>query len=185
VLPPCIECERIIIYLLLEDVFHPKIVYTAYTTIVYFKLGPKGPGLVASQNPRARVSFPKRKQVESKKSINPLAVTDEGGWITAKSAKTTTKPKSRNTKQKAKASGKGKSKAKTSKATKKVSNRKSTRSKVPTIVEINSSSSSLSSESEDDDVVLANRRSSANKKKLDKLVITDDTSDDSDYECSD
>ena len=172
--------------MLLEDVFHPKIVYTAYTTIVYFKLGPKGPGLVASQNPRARVSFPKRKQVESKKSINPLAVTDEGGWITAKSAKTTTKPKSRNTKQKAKASGKGKSKAKTSKATKKVSNRKSTRSKVPTIVEINSSSSSSSSsESEDDDVVLANRRSSANKKKLDKLVITDDTSDDSDYEFSD
>ena len=165
--------------------FHPKIVYTAYTTIVYFKLGPKGPGLVASQNPRARVSFPKRKQVESKKSINPLAVTDEGGWITAKSAKTTTKPKSRNTKQKAKASGKGKSKAKTSKATKKVSNRKGAKSKVPTIVEINLSSSSSSSESEDDDVVLANRRSSANKKKLDKLVITDDTSDDSDYECSD
>ena len=178
-LPPCIECERIIIYLLLEDVFHPKIVYTAYTTIVYFKLGPKGPGLVASQNPRARVSFPKR----SKRSINPLAVTDEGGWITAKSAKTTTKPKSRNTKQKAKASGKGKSKAKTSKATKKVSNRKSTRSKVPTIVEINSSSSS-SSESEDD-TLLAKRRSSTNEKKLDKLVITDDTSDDNDYECSD
>jgi len=176
VLPPCIECERIIIYLLLEDVFHPKIVYTAYTTIVYFKLGPKGPGLVASQNPRARVSFPK-----PKRSIDPLTVTDEGGWITAKSAKTTTKPKSRNTKQKAKASGKGKSKAKTSKATKKVSNRKSTRSKVPTIVEINSSSSS-SSESEDDDFVLAK---STNKKKLDKLVITDDTSDDNDYECSD
>ncbi len=171
-LPPCIECERIIIYLLLEDVFHPKIVYTAYSTIVYFILGPKGPGLVASQNPRARVSFPKRTQAESKRSINPLAVTDEGGWITAKSAKTTTK----HTKQKAKASGKGKSKAKTLKATKKVSNRKSTRSKVPTIVEINSSSSS--SESEDDDFVLAKRRPSTNKKKLDKLVITDDTSDD-------
>ena len=172
-LPPCIECERIIIYLLLEDVFHPKIVYTAYSTIVYFILGPKGPGLVASQNPRARVSFPKRTQAESRRSINPLAVTDEGGWITAKSAKTTTK----HTKQKAKASGKGKSMAKTLKATKKVSNRKSTRSKVPTIVEINSSSSS-SSESEDDDFVLAKRRPSTNKKKLDKLVITDDTSDD-------
>ena len=172
--------------MLLEDVFHPKIIYTAYSTIVYIVLGPKGPGLVASQNPRARVSFPKRKQAESKRSlINPLAVTDEGGWITAKSAKTTTKPKSTNTKQKAKASGKGKSKAKKSKVTKKVSNRKGAKSKVPTIVEINLSSSSSSSESEDDDIVLAKRLSSTNKKKLDKLVITDDTSDDSDYECSD
>jgi hypothetical protein len=166
---------------------HPRIIYTAYNTIVYIVLGPKGPGLVASRNPRARISFPniaKRKQADPKRSpINPLAVADEGGWITAKSTKTT-KPKSTNTKQKAKVAGKVKGKAIKSKKTKKVPKRKSTGSKVPTIVEINSSSSSSSSESDDDDVILAKRQTTTKKKKR-ELVITDDTSDDSDYVCSD
>ncbi len=182
----CSECERIVIYLLLEDVFHPKIIYTAYSTIVYIVLGPNGPKLVESKNPRARISFPittKRKQTESKRSpINPLAVSDQGGWITAKSTKPNSrKPKSTKTKTISKAASKGKGKAKSSTTTRKDANRKSSRSKVQTIVEINSSSSS---ESEDEDIVLAKRQSLAKKKKHDK-VISDDTSDDSDYECSD
>ena len=166
--------------------FHPKIIYTAYSTIVYIVLGPNGPKLVESKNPRARISFPiatKRKQAESKRSpINPLAVPDQGGWITSKSTKTNArKPKSTKTKTISKAAGKGKGKAKRSKTTKKDANRKSSRSKVQTIVEINSSSSS---ESEDEDIILAKRQSLATKKKYDK-VITDDTYDDSDYKCSD
>ncbi|KAL3815978.1 hypothetical protein ACHAXA_005187 [Cyclostephanos tholiformis] len=175
----------IVIYLLLEDVFHPKIIYTAYSTIVYIVLGPNGPKLVESKNPRARISFPittKRNQAESKRPpINSFARSDEGGWMTAKSIKTNTrKPTSTKNKTISNGAGKGKGKVKRAKTTKKDVNRKSSRSKVLTIVEINSSSSS---ESEDDDIIIAKRRSLATKRKHDK-VITDDTSDNSDYESS-
>jgi len=182
------DCERVIVYLLLQDVFHPNIVFTAYTSIVYIILGPMGPNMLASTNPRAEIGFPlkpKRKQSASSKNspTNPLAVSCEDGWIStakAKSTKTKTNKATGKTKT-GKAAGKPKGNAKKSK-TSKVSKKKATTSKALTIVEINSSSSS--SESEDDDNVLARRRA-ANRKRTHKQVILEDSSNDSDSDFSD
>eukprot|EP00579_Thalassiosira_antarctica_P009771 CAMPEP_0201909238 /NCGR_PEP_ID=MMETSP0903-20130614/1079_1 /ASSEMBLY_ACC=CAM_ASM_000552 /TAXON_ID=420261 /ORGANISM="Thalassiosira antarctica, Strain CCMP982" /LENGTH=935 /DNA_ID=CAMNT_0048443729 /DNA_START=237 /DNA_END=3044 /DNA_ORIENTATION=- len=165
------ECEKIIVYLLLEDVLHPKIVYTAYSTIVYIIIGPKGPNLLSSSNPRAEMGFPmrpNRKQASSFK--NPLAATDEDGWISTRSQTTkTTKTKTN------KATSKPKGKPKKPKVSKVSKKKATTKSKITTIVEINSSSSS-----EEDDVIVARRRA-LNRKKKQKAVIADDSSDDSDF----
>ncbi len=184
------ECERVVIYLILEDVLHPKVVYTAYNTIVYLVLGPNGQKLLDSTNPRAEISFPirpQRKQTGSSKKLpsNPLAITDGDGWISATSkpkkakagkAKTTsTKAKSARTsrKPKVRASGKG---------SKTASNRKTAGSEMPIIVEINSSSSSETGDDNDDDFILPKRRASSSTKR--KEIADEDSSDDSDCDLS-
>lgn len=173
------ECERIVIYLILEDVLHPKVVYTAYNTIVYLVLGPNGPKLLASTNPRAEISFPIRPQRKQaapsrKSSTNLLAIADEDGWISATSMPTKVKPakaksgKAKTAKTKAtigKTAGKSKVKEGSKKASK----------KTPTIVEIPSSSSS---DSDSDDIVLAKRHASIKKNK--KVIDDVETSDGSD-----
>ena len=154
---------------MLEDVLHPKIVYTAYNTLVYIIIGPKGPNLLSSSNPRAEMGFPlrpNRKQASSFK--NPLAATDEDGWISTRSQ--TTKTTETN-----KAASKPKGRPKKPKVSKVSKKKATTKSKITTVVEINSSSSSG-----DDDVVLA-RRQALNRKKKQKAVIAYDTSDDSDF----
>jgi len=178
------ECERIIVYLLLEDVLHPNIVYTAYSTIVYIILGPKGPNMLNSTNPRAEMGFPprpKRKQGATSKTstTNPLALANEDGWTSTAKPKAikakTTKAAGKTKTTKAITKTKGKPKAKKSK-TSKVSNRKAT-SKAPTIVEINSSSDS------EEDTVLTRRRA-VNKNKTHKRILLEDSSDnnsDSDF----
>lgn len=175
------DCERVIIYLLLEDVLHPKIVFTAYSTIVYLILGPKGPNLLSSPNPRAEIGFPikpKRKQSLSSRNPvarNPVAATDEGGWMSARSQAT----KARAAKAKAsKAAGKSKRKStKPARGGRNGAKRKTAKSKTPMVVEINSSSSS----SEDEDLSLARRRDNLRKKRQ-RTVIADS---DSDFELSD
>lgn len=156
---------------------HPKFTYTPYDTLVYLSLGPNGPPLLASTNPRGRISFPKLtkgKQAESKKSnVSPLALTDDGGWISSKSAKTKA--------TKSKTTGKSKAKAANKSTTaKKVLNR---RSNMTTIVEIDSSSSESESD-DDEDMILAKKlsRESATQK---KIQVTDDNSDDSEFCFSD
>lgn len=178
--PMCTECERIVIYLLLEDVLHPKFTYTPYDTIVYFVLGPNGPPFLASSNPRARISFPKimkGKQTESKKSnVSPLALADDGGWISSKSAET------KATKSKSKTTGKSKAKAtKKSTTAKKVL---TSRSKMPIIVEIDSSSSEPESDDDDEDMILA-KKLSRESAVLKKKQVTDENSDDSEFCFSD
>jgi len=172
--PMCTECERIVIYLLLEDVLHPKFTYTPYDTIVYFVLGPNGPPILASSNPRARISFPKitkGKQTESK-----IALADDGGWISSKSAETKAK------KSKSKTTGKSKAKAtKKSTTAKKVL---TSRSKMPIIVEIDSSSSEPESDDDDEDMILA-KKLSRESAVLKKKQVTDDNSDDSEFCFSD
>ena len=167
------ECERIVIYLLLQDVLHPKFTYTPYDTLVYLVLGPNGPPLLASSNPRARMGFPKvtkgKKTEYNRSPINPLALSDDGGWISTK----TTKPNS---------TGKSKAKA-TKKKSKTVKNVLTRRSKMPTIVEIDSSTSESESD-DDEDMILAKKlsRESATQK---KQQVTDDHSDDSEFCFSD
>jgi hypothetical protein len=151
--------------LLLEDVLRPRIVYTAYNTIVYLKLGPKGQGLMNSPNPRVELHLPirsKKNRTASKKS--PLAIADEDGWISPRKAKSTKK----------KPAGKSKPKTKKSKKTRK--KQKTSKSKMPTIECIEILGSSSSEDSSDDDDIIP--RPSINKKK----DCMDDTSDDEDSE---
>ena len=153
------ECERVIVYLLLEDVLHPKVVYTAYNTIVYICLGPKGPSLLSSPNPRAEINFPirlpKRKQTSS-------------------SLQATTKTKKSKTKTNKAAAGKSKGKAKRKKGSK-------AKSAMPPleIVEINSSSS------EEEDNAVAQRRVAKKMRQQRQKKVIDSSDDDSDFEFSD
>ena len=163
------ECERIIISLLVSDILHPNIRYTAYATIVYLILGPQGRKLLASANPRISIDLPKAKKATASSKKSPLAVADEDGWIS---------PQAKSTK---KTAGKTKAKAKKSKTKKKrkVSKRKSAVSKPAIdIVEIGSSSSESSSEEEELVVVSKKRAANSNKGKK----VLDDTSEDSDSE---
>lgn len=179
------ECERIIIYCLLEDVLHPKVVFTAYNTIVYLILGPCGRQLLMSPNPRAQISFP-IKSTRKQTATNPLAKADEDGWISArapaakaKSSKTTAKAK-----KPAGGASKGKKESAKTKVGKKGPKRKGAASKSALeIVELCSSSSN--SESDDDDIAPAKRRTST-RTKTQKQAIHDDTpfDSDSDYEFS-
>ncbi|KAL7552676.1 hypothetical protein ACHAWF_015904 [Thalassiosira exigua] len=192
------ECERIVVSLLLEDVFHPNIRYTAYSTIVYIVLGPKAPFLLTSPNPRAEMSFPVRPSQKQASSTNkaPLVATDEDGWISTKGKTNKAKPnptknKPKANKAKAKVTkkkpakkttrSKAKGKARTSKGAKKAGKKTGTQSKMLDIVEIDSSSSSS-----DDDMVLARRQSTKGQKKSMAGDLSDDLfDDDSEYEFSD
>jgi hypothetical protein len=173
--------------LILEDVLHPKVVYTAYNTIVYLVLGPNGQKMLKSTNPRAEISFPirpQRKQAGSSKKLpsNPLAISDGDGWISSviskpkkakagKAKSKSTKAKSARTSRKTvRASGKG---------SKTASKRKTTGSEMPVIVEINSSSSSETGDDDDDDDFVLPKRSVSDSKKR-KKIADDDSSDDSD-----
>ncbi|KAL9180315.1 hypothetical protein ACHAXT_008285 [Thalassiosira profunda] len=176
------ECERIIIYLLYQDVLHPTIRYTAYNTLVYIGLGPKAPYLLTSPNPRAPVSFPVRKKGKKTSSAkaSPLAVADDDKWVSrsAEAKKTKSTKKTKTT---------GKRKAKKAKGGKKATKKRASKSKLPKapieIVEIDDSSSSEDESSDDDNMVLARR---ASKGKKSRTVIAGDTSDeDSEFELSD
>jgi hypothetical protein len=121
------------------------------------------------------MGFPKvtkgKKTEYNRSPINPLALSDDGGWISTKA----TKPKSQPI---------GKSKAKASKKkSKTVKNVLTRRSKMPTIVEIDSSSSESESD-DDEDMILAKKlsREAATQK---KQQVTDDHSDDSEFCFSD
>lgn len=172
------ECERVVIALLVEDILHPNIVYTAYNTIVYLRLGPRGQACLNSKNLSVEIDLPVRTNKKasassSKKSL--IAETDENGWISSKTQTNKAKPKKRTS---SKTAGKTKAtKAKKPKTRKKASKRKSAKSKMPTIVDIVEIDSSSSSES-DDEMILANRASRNKKQK----VIFEETSDDDDSE---
>ena len=155
------ECERVIVYLLLEDVLHPKVVYTAYNTIVYICLGPKGPSLLSSPNPRAEINFPIRLQSKRKQTLSSLQATTK----TKKAAKT---------KANKAAAGKSKGKAKRKKGSK-------AKSAMPPleIVEINSSSS------EEEDNIVAQRRVAKKMRQQRQKKVIDSSDDDSDFEFSD
>lgn len=152
------ECERVIVYLLLEDVLHPKVVYTAYNTIVYICLGPNGPNLLSSPNPRAEINFPIRLLSKRKQTSSSLQATTK-----TKKAKT----------NKA-AAGKSKGKAKRKKGSK-------AKSAMPPleIVEINSSSS------EEEDNIVAQRRVAKKMRQQRQKKVIDSSDDDSDFEFSD
>ncbi|KAL7532884.1 hypothetical protein ACHAXR_012305, partial [Thalassiosira sp. AJA248-18] len=183
------ECERVVVSLLLEDILHPDIVFNAYNTIVYIILGPKGIPMCQSSNPRVEVCLPIRpnqKQASSSKRAptNPLAVTDENGWISTRLQNPYTKKTSKPKASKAASKSKGKAKTKTSKG-KKVAKKKAARSKMPAIDIVEIDLDSSSSSSDEDDTIMA-RRTAASKRKKQKKVIAEDTSDDdSDYEFSD
>lgn len=131
--------------------------------------------MLSSLNPIAEMGFPVRqKRKFSSSENNPVAATDEDGWISRQPAK---KSKVTNTKSK-KATSKSRAKAKKPKGSKKIIKKRTSITKMPKIVELKSSSSSSEDE---DDVILARRRS---VNRIRQTVIDPDTSDDSDYECS-
>ena len=171
------ECERCIITLLLSDVLHPHIVFNAYNTICYIKLGPNGQKMLASQDPHVNVDFPIRQtrtSAASKKSPKAVvSVADNDGWISTKKQKAggkdTMKAKSSTKKRKSTSSKviakKRSEKTKRGKAAPKKTAMKSE------VVEIDSS------ESSDDDFLIA--RKSAAKKRRRPHVIDDSSIDES------
>ena len=176
------ECERVIVSLLVEDILHPNIVYTAYNTIVYLRLGPRGQACLNSKNLSVEIDLPlrtnKKAAASSKKS---LAETDENGWISRTTQTNKTKSKKRTSKTASKTQA---TKAKKSKTTKKTSSkRKSAKSKMPTIVDIVEIDSSSSSSSESDDEMVLAKRASRNKKQ--KVIFEESSDDDSEFELSD
>lgn len=166
-------------------VLTPKIVYTAYNSIVYITLRPqRGQKLLLSANPRAEIDFPIRsldqqQKASSKKSPTARpAETDEDGWISRpqagkkrKAAAQKTKAASKSTKSKAKA-------AKGKKTTKKKATSKKLKKPTIDIVEINSSSS----DSSDDDEPLVQKRSATRNAAQKKDYAEGSTDDDSDCE---
>lgn len=173
------ECERIVIALLLENVLEPNVVFTAYNSICYFRATQKGYQLLRSQNPRVEVRFPVKAKPSAKSSKtlkNPLALTDDDGWISTKNQQ---KPKvagKRKSSSKKTTKGKTASKMKTKKnPTKKRKTISSSMKPVVEMIEIGSSSESSSSDEED---VVVNRRlaASAAKRKMTASVFNDDSS---------
>lgn len=175
------ECERVIVSLLVEDILHPNIVYTAYNTIVYLRLGPRGQACLNSKNLSVEIDLPLRTNKKAASSKKSLAETDENGWI----SRTTQTNKTKSKKRTSKTAGKTKAtKAKKSKTTKKTSSkRKSAKSKMPTIVDIVEIDSSSSSSSESDDEMVLAKRASRNKKQ--KVIFEESSDDDSEFELSD
>lgn len=121
------ECERIIISLMLEDVMHPKVMYTPYGSNMYVQLGYNGQKLAASSNPKVGLWLPIRTDKgtpKTPKKKKPAATSslkttkkDSDGWISkkrkstgsrkksAKKAATSTKSKETRTTRRGKRSG--------------------------------------------------------------------------------
>lgn len=160
-----LECERTIVSLLLEDILHPHVVYTAYSNICYLRLGPLGQRLLTSADPHVIVAFPIRQNRTNPASKNPkatLAIADDDGWISPNVKKAGGKG-SKWQKSTRKAAAKPAKKPAKSKPTAK-------KAATKTVVEINLSSS----ESSDDEFLIARRN--ALKRKRRSNVIDDDSS---------
>jgi len=157
------ECERIIISLMIEDVLHPKVVYTPYNSVVYIILGPRGPMLIQSENPVVKIHFPKKsKTAPKKKSINQ----SDTGWI------------SRNTTTKRKATSKKKTSVKAVTKKKKsgrLSSSKQGRTKSNNTKSQDSEVIELDISSDEDDVKI--RKLSKRKRKKSPCEIWEDSSD--------
>lgn len=180
--PP--ECERIIVSLLVEDVLHPKIVYTSYNTICYIVLGPRGHDMLSSRNPRVFVSFPVRTKGAQKPSwktisMNTLPMSDENGWISRKDPATKTKTKTNSTTGKSNVNTNGSRQKAPSKSTRKTLQRcKSRLKKLPgEIVELD-----LLSSSDEDEMVVVDRKKLAKRKKSPKKITVDESAGESVYD---
>lgn len=144
---------------------HPNIVYTAYSTTCYLRLGPLAQRLLSSPDPRVNVSFP-IKQARAKaaakktpKASATLAIADDDGWISARQ-KT---PGSRMAK-------KGKVSNTNAEQTGNKASAMTTTAK--TVVEVNSSSSEP-----DDEWIVAKRNAPKRKR---RSIFDDDSSIDED-----
>jgi len=111
------ECERLIAALLLSDILYPKVVFTAYASIVYIGLKEKAALLMSSPNPKVAVRFPIRKAAVSKsvKTNAQKTVQNENGWLSKKQSTTKKTPKSTAKKKKTKTKTKTPAARKTSK----------------------------------------------------------------------
>lgn len=161
-----LECERTIVSLLLEDILHPHVVYTAYSNICYLRLGPLGQRLLTSADPHVIVAFPirqNRTNPASKKTPKAtLAIADDDGWISPNVKKAGGKGSKRQKSTRKAAAKPAKKPAKSKPTAKKAATK--------TVVEINLSSS----ESSDDEFLIARRN--ALKRKRRSNVIDDDSS---------
>lgn len=177
------ECERIIISLLIADVLHPNVVYTAYSTVCYIRLGPKGRMLLTALNPTVTVSFPTISAVSQstlkKSPRTSLAIADDDGWISRNKTKLENKvnkkahtriPSYTKTKQKTKQTDYRPS-VKTKKILPKTDTKTNEMSK--TFVEIDS----LSSGSSEEEVLTARRVAAVQKRKR-NIVLDGDWSSD-------
>lgn len=106
------ECERAVVALLLEGIIVPKVVWTAYTAVVYLELGNNGHRLAASKAPEVVVQFPKRgrQQLKNTPKPPPVARADTPKDTTKSRSKksTTNKPTKKSTQKKGKPATKGK-----------------------------------------------------------------------------
>jgi hypothetical protein len=80
------DCERIVIALVVEEVFEPNVVWTAYDSIVYLRLGRRGVALLHSPDPKIIIRFPIRDDAKSTSTQNTArkSITGEGEWLTTK-----------------------------------------------------------------------------------------------------
>lgn len=168
------ECERTIVSLLLQDILHPNVVYTAYNTVCYLRLGPLAQKMMASENPCYVVDFPLRQtRKKSPKASATLAITNDDGWISPNNKQPEGEDKKSTNKanaKKRKGSNWTTNSQKASKPTKQSTSKAAAKKK--SVVEINSSSS----ESSDDEFFIAKRAAVREKRNMN--VIGDDSSSD-------
>jgi len=107
------ECERLIVALILADVLHPKVVFTAYNSIVYIGLKNNAALLLSSSNPKVSVRFPIRSDyVTARASTTKTSSSKDqegGGWMSTKKQQKPRKSSKKATKTKARKASNGKS----------------------------------------------------------------------------
>ena len=94
------ECDRVIVSMMIEGVFEPKVIYNSYGSNVYLQLTSKGQRLIGSVNPEMKMQLPKRKAKEAKQSKSSLRAAAArpsstsssesaagDGWISTKTSK--------------------------------------------------------------------------------------------------
>ena len=94
------ECDRVIVSMMIEGVFEPKVIYNSYGSNVYLQLTSKGQRLIGSVNPEMKMQLPKRKAKEAKQSKSSLRAAAArpsstssseraagDGWVSTKTSK--------------------------------------------------------------------------------------------------
>ena len=95
-----VECELIIVALLLSEVLQFRVHWTAYQAVAYVQLGRHGPSMLQSTDPKVVMRFPfsapKASATRTSAAATTTAAATSSGWISAKkkpATKKTTKKK--------------------------------------------------------------------------------------------
>lgn len=101
------ECERIIVTLLIEETFNPRIVTNKYSSCVYLDIAPHVPQMIVSEKLQVPIALPKREASATSATIRTSATTTQNkaprstGWTTKTSTALVSKLKAAAPKKKA------------------------------------------------------------------------------------